>query len=148
MKNKNIITSILFYLIAFIVLIHCAKILFEEQTYLDVNENNRQSISEALSEMINNDSPIVKVSIGNGFHSGEFHVYYKSGEREKFIITEGSRVGKVDGHYIDGYVRENGYNYDYIAVTIAMIVVILVVVVTIIKIIFSIKRKIYNLRKS
>lgn len=147
MKNRKIIISVLFYLIAFIVLINCARIVLEEQTYLEVNEENRQSIAEALKEVISSDSTIVKISVGNGFHCGEVYVYYQSGEKEKFIIG-GSKIGKVGNEYIDGYVRENGYNYDDAAMIVGITVGILVVIVTIIKITFFIKRKIDNLGKS
>lgn len=140
MKNRKIIISILFYLIGIIVLMNCIKIALEEQTYLKVNEDNKQSIREALSEVLKSDDEIVKVSIGNGFHSGEFHIYYKSGEEQKFIIGS-SKIGKIDNNYIDSYVRENGYDYDNIAVSIGIIVAILMITVTIIKVVVFIKRK-------
>lgn len=147
MKSRKVIINILFYLISFIILINCTKIILEEQTYLKVNESNRQSINEALREVTSSDSAIVKISIGNGFHCGEVYVYYESGEKEKFIIG-GSKIGKVDDEYIDSYVRENGYNYDNIAMMIVITVGMLIVIVTIIKIVFFIKKKKCKLGKS
>ncbi|MCI9038472.1 MAG: hypothetical protein HFJ29_01095 [Clostridia bacterium] len=147
MKSRKVIINILFYLISFIILINCAKIILEEQTYLKVNESNRQSINAALKEVISSDSPIAKISIGNGFHCGEFYVYYEAGKKEKFII-DGSKIGKVDNEYIDSYVRENGYNYDNIAMIVGIAVSILVVIATIIKATFFIRGKVCKLGKS
>lgn len=140
MKNKKFVINVLFYLIALIVLVNCARVILEEQTYLKVNESNRQSINAALKEVISSDSPIAKISIGNGFHCGEFYVYYESGKKEKFIIG-GSKIGKVDDEYIESYVRENGYNYDNIAMTIVITTGVLVIIVTSIKATIFIKKK-------
>ena len=140
MKNKKFIISVLFYLIALIVLINCARIILEEQTYLEVNEENRQSITEALREVISCDSTIIKISVGNGFHCGEIYVYYQSGEKEKFIMG-GSKIGKVDNEHIDSYVRENGYNYDNMAMIVGITTGVLVIIVTIIKVTIFIRRK-------
>lgn len=82
-----------------------------EKTYLKVNEENKDIISNALNGIVKHPNAISKLAIGNGWHSGELTVYYWYGGREEMMIGEGFRTN--NGIHIDGYIRKHGYDYGF-----------------------------------
>lgn len=111
---KKIIFAILI-IISIIGLIWSFRIFMNEQVYLDVNSSNRELINQALPKS----KTIKKLSVGQGFHTGEINIYYSSGEKEKIQISEGNNI-TIGEDSIDSYIRENGYSLDKIAIVIGI----------------------------
>ena len=114
--KKKICISILLFVIAYITFIVSLGIAFQEQTYLDITEANKQSIYDILNEYVDNIDTINRISIGSGVHSGELCLYYTNGNQE--ILHPRSVAGIDDIHKL---VEENGYDYENILMPIVCI---------------------------
>ncbi len=114
--KKKICISILLFVIAYITFIVSLGIAFQEQTYLDITEANKQSIYDILNEYVDNIDTINRISIGSGVHSGELCLYYTNGNQE---ILYPRSVARIDD--IHKLVEENGYDYENILMPIVCI---------------------------
>lgn len=108
MKKKVLIPIILF-VVSFITFIVSLSLTFQEQTYFDITEENRQIIYNAFNNYVENINEVNRVSAGSGFHSGELCLYYENGKQETLYVYGNSGLGEIDI-----YIRDNGYNYDNI----------------------------------
>jgi len=108
--KKKVLIPIILFVVSFITFIVALSLAFQEQTYLDITEENRQIIYNALnSNYLDNIGKINKVSAGSGFHSGELCLYYENGDKE---ILYPVNVANFDD--ISEFIKENGYDYDNI----------------------------------
>lgn len=87
-----------------------------------MNSQNREFVNEALNGKIKNVGAIKKVSLGQGWHSGEVLVYYTLEKTERLIISEGSDYGRLEE-----YIRDNGYSLDHIAIVLGVTSILIII---------------------
>ena len=107
--KKKICGLIILFIVSFIAFFVSLGIAFQEQTYLDITEENKQSIYDILNGDVDNIDTIKRISVGSGFHSGELCLYYTNGNQE---ILYPRSVAGIDDIY--KLVEENGYDYENI----------------------------------
>lgn len=118
MKTKYI--PIFLIIVSILGIIYSFTIITQEQKYLDVTDENREIIYNALNGKVKNINLIKKVAVGQGWHTGELYIYYKHGTSENIPIYEGAKMGNIDG-----YIRQNGYSLDNVALIIGFISIII-----------------------
>lgn len=108
-SKKNFLCYVLLALLIFNLIISLYWIT-QERTILYITSKNRYFINNILEYNKYNTDSIVKLALGNGFHSGSLYIYYQSGNIEEVIIEDIPNLNKLEY-----YIRENGFSLDILA---------------------------------
>ena len=104
-----------------------AKIILNEEKFINVNSENREIIKEALKDSGVRITGIKKIGIGQGWHRHSLYIHYYFGTTEELYIGEGSNYN----------IPGEKYSIDTVAVIICGISLLTLIIIFI----YEIKKK-------
>lgn len=104
-----------------------AKIILNEEKFINVNSENRETIKEALKDSGVRITGIKKIGIDQGWHRHSLYIHYYLGTTEELYIGEGSNYN----------IPGEKYSIDTVAVIICGVSSLTLIIIFI----YEIKRK-------